>query len=155
MDEFGLTQEVVAQRVGKSRTAVANTLRLLKLSDLLKEALISNKISEGHARALLGVSNAKTQNDALGAVIQRQLNVRQTETLVRQLISGQTKPKRVRNPLTAHDKDMLERFQSKLGTKVEMRRNDSEEGGKLVVHFYSEEELQAIFDAILKDDKTL
>ena len=155
MDEFGLTQEVVAQRVGKSRTAVANTLRLLKLSALLKEALISNKISEGHARALLGVSNAKTQNDALGAVIQRQLNVRQTETLVRQLISGQTKPKRVRNPLTAHDKDMLERFQSKLGTKVEMRRNDSEEGGKLVVHFYSEEELQAIFDAILKDDKTL
>jgi len=155
MDEFGLTQEVVAQRVGKSRSAVANTLRLLRLPDLLKEALTSGEISEGHARALLSISKPRLQHRALNTVIERGLNVRQTEALVAQLVSGQAKPKKKHRPLTHHEKDMLSRFQTQLGTKVEMSRNDEDEGGRLVIHFYSSEELQAIFEAILKDDKRL
>jgi len=155
MKEFGLTQEVVAQKVGKSRTSVANTLRLLKLSPELKDALAAEEITEGHARALLSIPKPKAQRDALHTVIQRKLNVRQTEALVRQIISGQSAPKKNRVPLTPHDKDMLQRFQTKLGTKVEMTRSDSTSGGKIVLHFYSDEELQAIFDKILGDEKTL
>jgi len=152
MDEFGLTQEVVAQRVGKSRTAVANTLRLLKLPDFLKEALIAGKISEGHARALLSITKPRAQQDALNTVLQRGLNVRQTETLVRQIEAGQPGPRTRRQPLSAHDNDLLQRFQSRLGTKVEMSRGENNSGGRLVIHFYSDEELQAIFDAILGDE---
>ena len=153
MDEFGLTQEVVAQRVGKSRTAVANTLRLLKLPDSLKEALMGDKITAGHARALLSIARPRAQQEALTVVLQRGLNVRQTEALVRQIMSGQTRPKRTRPPLSAHDKDLLERFQSRLGTKVEMSRSEGGQGGRLVIHFYSDEELQVIFDSILGDEK--
>ena len=155
MEEFGLTQEVVAQKVGKSRASVANTLRLLKLPDELKDALAAEEITEGHARALLSIPKPKAQRDALYTVIQRKLNVRQTEALVRQIVSGQSAPKKNRAPLTPHDKDMLQRFQAKLGTKVEMARSDSSSGGKIVLHFYSDEELQAIFDKILGDEKTL
>ncbi|MEM7032330.1 MAG: ParB/RepB/Spo0J family partition protein [Chloroflexota bacterium] len=154
MEEFGLTQEVVAQRVGKSRSAVANTLRLLKLSDSLKQALTEGKISEGHARALLSISKPRLQQEALNTVIQRNLNVRQTETLVTQLLSRGDQPKQKRKPLSHHDKDMVARFQDKLGTKIEMTRSDQDDSGRLVIHFYSEEELQAIFDAILNDDKS-
>ncbi len=155
MEEFGLTQEVVAQKVGKSRTSVANTLRLLKLPDELKDALSAEEITEGHARALLSIPKPKAQRDALHTVIRRKLNVRQTEALVRQIISGQSTSKRTSVPLTPHDKDMLQRFQAKLGTKVEMTRSDSSPGGKIVFHFYSDEELQAIFDKILGNEKTL
>lgn len=155
MEEFGLTQEVVAQKVGKSRTAVANTLRLLKLPDELKNSLAGGEITEGHARALLRITKPNLQRDTLNTVIQRQLNVRQTESLVRQLISGQTKPTRKKTPLSPQEKDVLQRFQRKLGTKVEMSRDESSEEGKIVIHFYSNEELQALFDAILGDEQTL
>ena len=155
MNEFGLTQEVVAQRVGKSRTAIANTLRLLKLPETLKEALAAGKISEGHARTLLSISKPRAQQDALHKIIQRGLNVRQTEALVRQIMANQGSPPKTRPALTPHDRDLIERFQAKLGTKVEMNRYDSAEGGKLIIHFYSDEELQAIFNAILKDNEVL
>jgi len=155
MEEFGLTQEVVAQKVGKSRTAVANTLRLLKLPDELKAALAAGKISEGHARALLSITKPRAQRDALHTILQRHLNVRQTEMLVRQILSGDTRPQKKRTPLTPQDKDMLQRFQEKLGTKVEMRRDESTSAGTITIHFYSEEELQSVFDLFLSDDKRM
>lgn len=155
MDEFGLTQEVVAQRVGKSRTAVANTLRLLKLPQELKEALAAEKITEGHARALLSLPKRQTQQDALNTVVSRNMTVRQTEALVRQLISGHTIAKKNKTPLTAHDKDMVRRFENKLSTKVDMSRNISDHGGRITIHFYSDEELQSLFEAILGDEETL
>ena len=153
MQEFGLTQEVVAQRVGKSRSAVANRLRLLNMPPLLKESLLGGQITEGHARALLGITKPRLQQEALETVVRRGLNVRQTETLVTQLNAGERKPKRT--PLSSYDKDMLERFQSKLGTKIEMTRNEEDSSGRLVIHFYSNEELQAIFDAILQGDQRM
>lgn len=154
MEEFGLTQEAVAERVGKSRTAVANTVRLLNLPDEIKNALALGKITEGHARALLSLKKNRDQLLALGTIISRGLNVRQTETLVRQMLTGDDAAKPKRPPLTPHDKAMLARFESKLGTRVELSRSE-EDTGKLTIHFYSQEELQAIFDAILGEDEQL
>jgi ParB family chromosome partitioning protein len=155
MEEFGLTQEAVAERVGKSRTAVANTVRLLNLPEEARMALASGEISEGHARALLSLKKQRDQLSLLTTVINRGLNVRQTEALARQLLLGddaEAKPKRP--PLTPHDKTMLAKFESKLGTKIELNRSEGETG-RLVIHFYSQEELQAIFDAILGEDEQL
>lgn len=154
MEEFGLTQEVVAERVGKSRTAVANTVRLLNLPDQIKEALAANQITEGHARALLSLKKERDQLNMLATIISKGLNVRQTEALVRQMVTGDKTARPKRSPLTAHDKAMLTRFESKLGTRIELNRAE-EETGKLVIHFYSQEELQAIFNAILGDDEQL
>ncbi len=154
MAEFGLTQEAVAERVGKSRTAIANTVRLLNLPEEIKENLATGKISEGHARALLSLKKERDQLAALNTIIKRQLNVRQTEALVRQLLAGDEAVKPKRQPLTPYDKSLLTRFESKLSTKVELNRT-SEEAGKIVIHFYSQEELQAIFNAILGEDEQL
>jgi ParB family chromosome partitioning protein len=154
MEEFGLTQEAVAERIGKSRTAVANTVRLLNLPELIKDALASGQISEGHARALLSLKKQRDQLKTLAAVINRGLNVRQTEGLVRQLLVGEEAPRHKAPALTPHEKSMLARFESRLGTKVEL--NHTEPGsGKIVIHFYSPEELQAIFDAILGKEEEL
>jgi ParB family chromosome partitioning protein len=154
MEEFGLTQEAVAERVGKSRTAVANTVRLLNLPDPVKENLAAGKISEGHARALLSLKTERNQLNVLATILGRGLNVRQTEALVRQILAGDSAVRPKRPELTPHDKAMLSRFESRLSTKVELLRTE-DEAGKLTIHFYSEEELQAIFDAILGDDEQL
>ena len=155
MEEFGLTQEAVAERVGKSRTAVANIVRLLNLPEEARAALAGGEISEGHARALLSLKKQRDQLRLLTTIINRGLNVRQTEALARQLLLGDdAEPKPKRPPLTPHDKTMLAKFESKLGTKIELNRAEGETG-KLVIHFYSEEELQAIFDAILGKDEQL
>ncbi len=145
IDEFGLTQEEVAVRVGKSRVTVANVVRLLRLPDEAKAALLEDQITEGHARALLGIEAPETMVRLLRVVIRRGLNVRQTEELVRrQALEAQPKVKETPSPETA----ALEgRFREALGTKVRLFR--SKKGGKLVIHFYSEEELQAIYDAII------
>lgn len=154
MQEFGLTQEAVAERVGKSRTAVANIVRLLNLPDEARAALASDEISEGHARALLSLKKERDQLSLLATIINRGLNVRQTEALARQLLLGDETPKSKHPPLSPHDKSMLARFESKLGTRVDLSRNE-DDTGRLVIHFYSQEELQAIFEAILGQDEQL
>jgi len=154
MEEFGLTQEAVAERVGKSRTAVANTIRLLNLPDEIKESLATGKISEGHARALLRLKKEKDQFNVVTTIMNRGLSVRQTEDLVRKILTGESTVKPKPPPLTPHDKALLARFESKLGTKVQLSRAEGETG-KLTIHFYSQEELQAIFDTILGEDEQL
>jgi ParB family chromosome partitioning protein len=154
MESFGLTQEAVATRLGKSRTSVANTVRLLNLPDDAKEALAEGKIFEGHARSLLSLKKTRDQIRVLDTIVERSLNVRQTEALVRQILSGDEAASPKRPPLTPHDKSMLAKFESKLGTKVELSRSD-EDKGKITIHFYSEEELQSIFEAILGGDEQL
>jgi len=145
IDEFGLTQEEVAARVGKSRVAVANVIRLLRLPDEVKAALLEGQISEGHARALLAAEAAEKMIQLLRAVIRKGLNVRQTEELVRRG-TAETQPQAPAPP--SPDTAALEdRFRQALGTKVRLLR--SQKGGRLVIHFFSEEELQAIYDAIV------
>jgi len=145
IDEFGLTQEEVAARVGKSRVSVANVVRLLRLPDEVKAALLNGQITEGHARALLAADNPETMIRLLKTVTRQGLNVRQTEELVRRQ-TAESQPKVKEDP--SPDTIALEnRFRESLGTKVRLFR--SKKGGKLVIHFYSEEELQAIYDAIV------
>ena len=148
-EEFGLTQEQVARRVGKSRVAVSNTLRLLKAAQTVQQALLEGRVSEGHARALLGLGQIKAQEAALKTILKQGLNVRQTEELVRRLL-GQRK-KRPPAPKPSPETRALEaRFREVLGTKVNLTR--SGEGGRIVIHFYSEEELNALYQHIVGNE---
>lgn len=141
-DDFNLTQEEIASRVGKSRETVANTLRLLKLSAAGKQSLVANQISEGHARALLALSSPQAQNAALQTVLRYDLNVRQTEDLVRKL-SGERPPRRPVVEETPEIKALEERLQERFGTRVNVNNRKSG-GGTLTIHYYSDEELNRL-----------
>lgn len=147
VEEFELTQEQVAERVGKSRVAVTNTMRLLRLPVEVQQALADGVIREGHARALLALSTPEAQVAALKTVVKKGLNVRQTEELVRRLLA-EPPPKRALEPVPPEIQALEEEFRDTLGTKVNLFRNQKGQG-RLVIHFYSEEELQAIYDVII------
>lgn len=142
-NEFALTQEMVAKKVGKSRTAIANTLRLLKLSRNIKEDLISEKISMGHARALLGLENSKQMEILRKEIIKQDLTVRQTEGRVNKIKAGSVNKPR---PSTAKKnifiKDLEKDLARRLGTKVDI--STKKNGGKLVVTYYSDDDLDRI-----------
>jgi ParB family chromosome partitioning protein len=146
VEDFNLSHEEVAARVGKSRAVVTNTLRLLKLSGEVQRALVETKISEGHARALLALSSPQAQVAALQTVLKNELNVRQTEELVRKLSGHLTTslPKPARSPEIV---DLESRLREYLGTRVNLNRRGKT--GTLVIHFYSDEELNAIINTIL------
>lgn len=146
VDEFGMTQQQVADRVGKNRVTVTNTLRLLNLPAKVKEALLADDISEGHARALLRLRGAKQQVQALEAIIKGALSVRQTEQLVRRMVEEpKTRPKPAEK--SPELKALEDKFRQALGTKLSLTRGNR--GGKLVIYFFSEEELQGIYDLIV------
>jgi len=147
MDDFGLTQEQVADRVGKSRAAVANSVRLLRLPEEIKNSLAQGQITEGHARAILSLDDVDKQRKVWKAILKQGLNVRQTEETVRRL-TAEPKPKRPSQPSSPETKALEERFREALGTKVQLFR--SKRGGRLVIYFYSEEELQNLYDLIVK-----
>ena len=147
-ENFGLTHEQIAQRVGKSRVSVTNTLRLLSLPDAVRKALSENQISEGHARALLGLPNPQAQKAALNTVINLGLNVRQTEALVKKM-SGERPPSKPKPEPAPEIKALETRLRSFFGTKVNL--NNSKKGGSLVIYYYSDEELNTILDKILPE----
>jgi ParB family transcriptional regulator, chromosome partitioning protein len=144
-DEFNLTHEEISQKVGKNRVTVSNTLRLLKLPEKVQDALKSNLISEGHARALLGLPTSQAQLAALPVVISRGLNVRQTEELV-QKMTGHKDPTPQKPVYYAQVKEIEDTLQGVLGTKVTLHY--SPKGGSLVIHYYSDEELDSIIHKI-------
>lgn len=146
-DDFGLSQEVVAERVGKSRVSVTNTLRLLKLPKSIQAALLEGKISEGHARALLGLNTAQAQLAALHSILKSELNVRETEELVRKLNGERIEGKPGKAAPSSLILELEERLRSRLGTKVNLHYGPK--GGSLVIHYYSDEELDAIVAQIL------
>lgn len=147
-EEFGLSHEEIAKRVGKSRTAVTNTLRLLQASKAVRQAVLDGSISEGHARALLGLPGETAQDAALRIVQRDALSVRQTEALVRKL-SGR-RPARKPPPQTEPDlRALQERLQSSLGTKVTLKHG--RKGGSLTIHYYSDEELEALLARLLDE----
>jgi ParB family chromosome partitioning protein len=145
-EDFDLSHEDIAARVGKSRVAVTNTLRLLRLPDSVKNALIESRISEGHGRALLALSTAEAQTAALRTVLTQELNVRQTEELVRKLCGE--KPAHKSKPVASPDvAELEERLRSSLGTKVSL--HPGRKGGTLTIHYYSDEELDALMGRLL------
>lgn len=146
-EDFNLSHGEIAAKVGKSRTAVSNTLRLLNLSKAVQKALASGDVSEGHARALLGLDSAQAQSAALKTIIQSGLNVRQAEELVRRLSGKRTAKPESGRTLSPEEKDLEERLRQALGTKVNLKR--SQKGGSIVLHFYSDEELNTLLDLLL------
>ncbi|NOZ00081.1 MAG: ParB/RepB/Spo0J family partition protein [Chloroflexi bacterium] len=144
--EFGLSHDEIAGRVGKSRVAVTNTLRLRNLSQPVKEALVNKEISGGHARALLGLATEQAQAAALKTVIARGFNVRQTEELVRKL-SGEKPPAKEKAAPAPEITEIEERLRASLGTKVTLRHGNK--GGSVTIHYYSDEELDTLLERLL------
>ncbi len=144
--DFGLSQEQVAQRVGKSRVAVTNTLRLLGLSPRVKQSLVDEQITEGHARALLGLTSAKAQEAALQTVLKLSLSVRQTEGLVRKFGGEKPKAKPKHRP-PADVLDLERRLRASLGTKVALKHG--KKGGAVTIYYYSDEELDTLLERLL------
>jgi len=146
IDEFGLSHEEVGTRVGRSRSTIANTLRLLDLDGRVQAALQSGAVSEGHARALGGLDEHQQQADALEQVVARGLSVRQTEELVRRV--------RARRPTAARsaverspDMDRLEAgLREALGTKVTL--SSARKGGRITIDYYDEEDLERIYERL-------
>jgi len=147
VEEFGLSHDAVARRVGKSRTTVTNTLRLLSAADEVKHAVVNELVTEGHARALLALTSMRAQESALRTVVKQNLNVRQTEVLVKKL-QGFTPGKKKKKGLNPELQDLQQRLQSSLGTRVSLRH--AKKGGTLTIHYYSDEELDALLGKLLK-----
>jgi len=146
IDEFGLSQERIAERVGRARSTVTNTLRLLDLHPLVQAAVAEGRITEGHARALGGLEPA-AQARVAPTVVERDLSVRETEELVRRLRS----PRSERSSASrAPDPDLdrvEEDLRRALGTKVRVAR--SRRGGRIVIEYYSEEELGRLYERLI------
>ena len=152
VDEFGLTQDQVAQRVGKSRVAVANTLRLLKLPDAIQKRLADASIDEGHARALLMLNDTAHMQRLASQIVSDGLSVRQVEELVRRLNADkpQARERKSADGVSANTRSLEDKMRRALGAKVNLYR--SSRGGKVVIHFYSEDELDAIYNRIVQDE---
>ena len=144
-EEFGLTQEEIAKRVGKERSTVANFLRLVKLPDAVKKLLAAGQLSMGHARALLAVDSAKKQEQLAERVVRKNLNVRQTE-----MLAAENSPKTADRPEKEKDvftRDAEDKLQRTLRAKVEIDRK--RRGGVVHIRFSSEEELIRLVDELM------
>jgi ParB family chromosome partitioning protein len=150
VDDYGLTQQQVAERVGRSRAAVTNRLRLLELSPQAQQALVEGSISEGHARALLALRDPGDQLAALTRVQDAGLSVRDTERLVQLMGDGGRGPRRPATP-DPNVEAVVEALRRELGTKVTMRRG-SRGRGTLTIHFGGDEELNGVLDRLLPED---
>jgi ParB family chromosome partitioning protein len=142
MTEFKLTQDQAAERVGKSRSAVANFLRLRNLPQQIKDSIVDGSLSMGHARALLGIDKKAAQIDIWGKVVSRGLSVRETESLVRQLRAAGTTH---RSPPSSEDgyfSDVTDELSRHFGTKVNIKRRGKV--GKLEIEFYSDDDLDRL-----------
>jgi ParB family chromosome partitioning protein len=138
-EDFNLTQETIATRVGRSRSAVANSLRLLSLSEEMQASLARNEITAGHARALLGIDDAAERHSAWRRIVDGRLTVRDAETMSRGRVKSRAP---VRRKTSADVAALEEQLRESLGTRVELRKG--RRGGRLVVYFFSDEELETI-----------
>jgi ParB family transcriptional regulator, chromosome partitioning protein len=143
--EFRMSHENIAARVGKSRVAVTNTMRLLDASAAVKQALVDGRITEGHARALLALNTAKAQEALLNQIVNLDLSVRQTEALTRKY-SGQKPATKKRSNQSADVTDVERRLRSSLGTKVALKHG--KRGGTVTIYYYSDEELNSLMEKL-------
>ena len=143
--EFKMSHEVIAQRVGKSRVAVTNTMRLLDACAAVKQALVDNRITEGHARAMLALTTAKAQENLLNTVVNLDLSVRQTEALARKY-SGQKPATKKKSASSADVNDIEKKLRSSLGTKVALKYG--KKGGTVTIYYYSDEELDTLLEKL-------
>jgi ParB family chromosome partitioning protein len=144
-DEFALTQDDIAARVGKARSTIANTMRLLDLDLTVQDALSEGRISEGHGRALVGTAPAM-QRQMVEAIVTRDLSVRQTEELVRRLRDRPAAKAKASPDADGEMERLEEDLRRALGTKVVLAR--SRKGGRIVIEYYSDEEFSRLFDRL-------
>lgn len=145
IDEFGLSHEEVGARVGRSRSTIANTIRLLDLAPQVQDALREGRITEGHARAIVGLDDPEQEVAAAALVEGRGLSVRQTEELVRRMRS--MAPERTRADERPADLDRLETgLRDALGTKVTI--NTARKGGRITIEYYDEEDLERLYERL-------
>ena len=147
IDEFNLKQDEVADRVGKSRTAVTNSMRLLKLTDKVQQMLIDEMITAGHARAILAISDKEKQETVAMKVFDEKLSVRETESLVKRMLEPPKTEKKSKFT-TAEDaiyESLEEKMKSIMGTRVQIHRKKKDKG-KIEIEYYSKDELERIID---------
>jgi ParB family transcriptional regulator, chromosome partitioning protein len=142
--EFNLSHDAIAARVGKNRSTVTNTIRLLDASAAVKQALVNGQITEGHARAMLKLS-AKQQEELLNRIIALDLSVRTTEMLTKKY-SGQRPISRRKASRSADVSDVERRLRSSLGTKVSLKHG--KKGGTVTIYYYSNEELDSLLEKL-------
>lgn len=147
MTEFSLTQEAAAQRVGKSRSSVANSLRLRQLPDPIKETILDNSLSMGHARALLGTETSAQQLAAWRTVMSKGLSVRQTEALIRQLKRHpKTLGEKTKAAETIYLQSLAEELTRRFGTRVNIHRRGKR--GKVEIDFFSDDDLNRLLELL-------
>lgn len=148
LEEFSLKQDEVAERVSKSRTAVTNSMRLLKLDDRVQQMIVDDMITTGHARALLAIDSKEQQYNIATKIFDEKLSVRETEKLVKSL-KNPKKPevKEKKERLFVYD-DIIEKMKNVMGTKVNINAKANGKG-KIEIEYYSDEELERIYDLIM------
>ena len=147
LEEFKLKQDEVAERVSKSRTAVTNSMRLLKLSDKVQQMIIDDMISTGHARALLAIDDPELQYTLANKIFDEKLSVRETEKLVKE-IKNPKKPKEKKPVANSFIyQDLEEKMKSVFGTKVSISKGKGK--GKIEIEYYSDDELEHLFDMMM------
>lgn len=148
LEKFNLKQDEVAERVSKSRTAVTNSMRLLKLSDRVQQMIIDDMISTGHARALLAIDDEEQQYMLANKIFDEKLSVRETEKLVKDLKNPKKEIKKKKIEHVFVYENLEEHMKNIIGTKVSV--NPKANGkGKIEIEYYSEEELERIYDLIM------
>lgn len=148
IEEFGLTQEEVAKKVGKSRSFVANFLRLLQLPSDILDLLADGKVTVGHVRPLLSLVNESLQRQVVKEILERNLSVRETEETVKKIIKDKTSKRILKKKNTSPVfLDLQEQLQNKFGTKVLIK--DSGKRGKIEIEYYNYDDLQRIIDMIV------
>ena len=145
--EFNLSQENIANKIGKDRSTVANMIRLLKLPDRVRTDLVEGVLSMGHARALLALPTSAAQLQARNTIIKKGLSVRDTEKLVQSLLKREKKPKIVAEP-DSHMRSIVDQLIRHFGTKVKISRRGKL--GRIEIDFYSDEDLKRILDLLLR-----
>lgn len=147
LSEFSLTQEELSKRLGKSRVAITNTMRLLNLSTDVQQYLIEGVITEGHGRVLLGIIDSKIQCELAQKVIDDKLSVRELENIIKKLKNEkEVNRENLSNKINPYYRDIAERLQDFFGTKVSL--NNKKDKGKIEIEYYSEEDLQRILEII-------
>ena len=152
IEEYNLKQDEVADRVSKSRTTITNSIRLLKLNEMVQDMLIEECISSGHARALLGLNDTSMQYELATRIFDEKLSVRETEKLIKQMNNNNLdKAKKIKKPLenTEIYQSLEEKLKQSIGSKVMINRKDNTKG-KIEIEYYSDDELERIIGIITK-----
>ncbi len=153
LSEFGMKQDELAERIGKNRTTITNTMRLLNLDSRVQEMIVAEKITQGHARALLTIANGDRQYELACKVFDEQMSVRETEKLVKQEYKPKTEKKKSSEALELIYRKLEDRIRESLGTKVEIHAKDDKKG-KIEIEYYSQEELENLVNHIVSGKKS-